>query len=1125
MGSGQLHFDDGEAGLVVVSKGRVEHTGELVQLVRSVLDAFLGEGVQVGDGLELLRLPICLHSSCDVRLRSVGEGVFDGLQGCDDLGGVGRPFLAIFGEEPFEQHNQQRWKFQLGVEGRRGGRRLLDVLHDESDRAFSHERRPSDDEFVEDDTQRIEVAAWIDELATSLLRREVQRGAGDEARPREGFLHGVVAHETRDAEVEHLDEVLRATLVGQKNIVGFQIAVDYTVCVGLDEGLRHLSDDVAGHRQRERAVASETCAQCFSLQVFHREIQPTIAKSPVFLRPYDVGVPEARAGGHFPFEAVDLFFFMREPGVEDLERHLPVIVVEHRSTEHVAGAAAPEHHFDTESIVEDLPDFLSGSADIASTCHGDGRSVISDPSVRSRVLGSERADRPNSDEQPFRTPPNIPCPGRGVGRCRSPPFRRPESVFYGPEGTPMADGFLVGSLHVSDEDMFADLAAKGEGGREAVATRRRRLVSVDHEDEFGLASADLAEGDLFSTSAVEGVPESALPILVHGQCPRELLVLRVVDIAAQVPASVESGGAGREKDDQGSKGNNANHGWLSVHVLECFWSVCGTTSPVLSPIGAADARLASMSQASEKVLPDLFVLSDLHVGSGVSAKTGLTSRLETFFYDREFSEFVDRVITHAACRKRPCVLVLNGDIIDFLGITATPDEAEQKRLGFNVSRHEERHGMESTPAKDAWKLRHAFKGHPKFFSAIVRLIRAGNRVHVNRGNHDLDMHWPEVREAFFEELLAIAEREYPEVTEEVLRERFEIRPWFYYEPGRVWIEHGHQYEASNSLRYQLNPVIMRRRKGKTEPLLDLPTGSLFVRYIVNRLKLVDPYSTQVSSLEQYLDVISSFNVMDLGRALVVQFPFFIRALKRARVFEVSSMDKGAPLHEARVKELGRKTGLGDRLAAVDAMRQAPMGVTKYTLATEMMRPIVRSILTFLSIAVVAIGVWMFLFSAIFNTSWLADSVLGKASLMAVLAVVTIVGLFLAGTHFARRYRMSGDTSHDKLRDVAGRMAESLEVPVVVMGHSHGVDRRENEKGAVYANSGTWTVVRGPWDMLQPRARQFTFVYVHDEKEVELLRWDPPSHCWEPVTLLEDWEPSRLERLMVEASGKDDRLVR
>ena len=28
--------------------------------------------------------------------------------------------------------------------------------------------------------------------------------------------------------------------------------------------------------------------------------------------------------------------------------------------------------------------------------------------------------------------------------------------------------------------------------------------------------------------------------------------------------------------------------------------------------------------------------------------------------------------------------------------------------------------------------------------------------------------------------------------------RVRFHPWFYYDPGVAWIEHGHQYEASNS---------------------------------------------------------------------------------------------------------------------------------------------------------------------------------------------------------------------------------------------------------------------------------------------------------------------------------------
>lgn len=521
--------------------------------------------------------------------------------------------------------------------------------------------------------------------------------------------------------------------------------------------------------------------------------------------------------------------------------------------------------------------------------------------------------------------------------------------------------------------------------------------------------------------------------------------------------------------------------------------------------------MSSEPNPAGELVPDLFILSDLHLSAGVSPETQRTSRLETFFYDREFANLVDRVIVNASARRRPTILLLNGDIFDFLAVVQVPPAEERARLGLTLTRRERKYGMDSEPAKDAWKMRRIVRGHPEFLSALLRFVACGHVVHLNRGNHDVELFWPEVREAFYEEVTALAAQVQPRLSAEQIRDGVRFHEWFYYEPGRIWVEHGHQYEASNSFRYLLSPTIVKRRSA-AQQTLDLPTGSQFVRYVYNRFKLVDPYSTQVFTLEQYLDIISRYNVVDLAKALLVHFPFFVRALKDARVFELSGVAEAAVVHHRRLDALGRESGLGETLKAVDDFRSRPIGGTKYSLFREMMKPIVRSLLTVVLLALVSIGGWMLLFSLIQNTQWLAESVLGKASLMAVLAVVTIVGLFAGGVWMSRRYQHAHGTLQVDLTGLAERLCDTLGVPIVAFGHSHGVDRRRLAGDRIYANSGTWTVVRGPWDAVRPFGRQFTFLYVH-ERTVEALRWHDAAGRWEPVTFLEDHEPTHFERLL------------
>lgn len=513
--------------------------------------------------------------------------------------------------------------------------------------------------------------------------------------------------------------------------------------------------------------------------------------------------------------------------------------------------------------------------------------------------------------------------------------------------------------------------------------------------------------------------------------------------------------------------------------------------------------------------PDIYVLSDLHLSAGLSRRTGRTSRLETFFYDRPFSNLIDRIIVRASTRTQPTVLVLNGDVFDFLAMIHIPPDEELEALGISVTRRERRYGMTSEPIKSAWKMRQILRGHPVFFAALARFLRAGHRIHVIRGNHDLELYWRAVREAFYEEFVAVVRGEGEEIDEDTVRSGLEFHPWFYYEPGRVWIEHGHQYEASNSLRFLLNPVLAH--SGGDREGLDFPTGSLFVLAVYNRFKLIDPYSAQVFSLEQYLDLISTYNVLDLAKSLLLHFPFFVRMLRHVRIFEISGVAGVSEVHRKRRAELAREHGLEERLERIDALRRVPMGKTKYALFRDMMRPIVRGVLLFGALAILSIALWMLLFMLIQETSFLAETVVGKASLMAVLALLTVLGIFVGGSFFSRRYRSRRDPMHEILPERAARLGEILDVPMVVMGHSHGVDFMSAPtpgKPVRYANSGTWTQVRGPWDTLQPQAHQFTFVHVHGD-ELEVLRWNDAGARWEPVTILEDHEPKGIDRLIQE----------
>lgn len=519
-------------------------------------------------------------------------------------------------------------------------------------------------------------------------------------------------------------------------------------------------------------------------------------------------------------------------------------------------------------------------------------------------------------------------------------------------------------------------------------------------------------------------------------------------------------------------------------------------------------------------MEDLYILSDLHLGEGRSRETLKYSRLEQFFYDQELTNFVDRILVDAMATHTPARLILNGDVFDFLAVTRLPTGEELRRDRMRLHRSEHKFGLSTTAPKSAWKLGRIVAGHPRFFRAILRFAATGHGVTIVRGNHDAELFWDVVRDRFYAEMDALVAAEGLALPPETLRERVTFEPWFYWEPGRIWVEHGHQYEASNSFRFHMNPVLPARYSDAGAPVLDYPTGSLFVRHVYNKIKVVDPYSNYYVSLDQYMGIVGSANFFAMARMLGLHAPFFLRAIRDARFFELHGMEDIAAVHRERVRDEAVRKGVDpETLAAIDALMVEPVGKTKYSLIQEMLRPFARGAATATAIALLSIAGWFVVFTLIQSTGWIATGVLTKAGLMALFAVLTVTGLFFLMMWVHQRVRIgaTADATGDTCFDRAERIAELVDVPLVSMGHTHRPDLRPfRRRPGRFANSGTWILNRSASDSIKPKSRQFTFVRVTG-LEMDVLRWDDACSRWEPVPLLEEYRPSPFERLL----GEDD----
>ncbi|MFA5098541.1 MAG: metallophosphoesterase [Candidatus Margulisiibacteriota bacterium] len=264
----------------------------------------------------------------------------------------------------------------------------------------------------------------------------------------------------------------------------------------------------------------------------------------------------------------------------------------------------------------------------------------------------------------------------------------------------------------------------------------------------------------------------------------------------------------------------------------------------------------------------LLIVSDLHLSSGWDENTKRLSLNEDFFFDQSFQRFLNFYIAKGSREKRRIDLIIAGDFVDLLQVTDKVENekgiALKKLDGEDITQTELDYGLGTSPRKSCWKLKKVIKGHTVFFQELVKFLLADNRVIILPGNHDIEFALPEVQKCLREELLgflpeeeaggpaweAEPERRLDKEEAQILMSRnLCFHPWFYYEPGLLYVEHGHQYDCLNSFDYFLHPLTPAEA---TEKFIYLPVGSFFVRYLFNKLENIFPFADNMKPVTNFI---------------------------------------------------------------------------------------------------------------------------------------------------------------------------------------------------------------------------------------------------------------------------------
>lgn len=292
---------------------------------------------------------------------------------------------------------------------------------------------------------------------------------------------------------------------------------------------------------------------------------------------------------------------------------------------------------------------------------------------------------------------------------------------------------------------------------------------------------------------------------------------------------------------------------------------------------------------------DILIISDLHVGGGMNPG-GIFGGTENFFADASLARMLNHVDEKIAAKgKGSGLLVINGDFVDFLRIISVPDTGEDfqrweaalrsvgmtdrpaEKLRTSITATEKDVGLKTHDFKSIWKLDTALRGHPALFAALAGWIHRNHSLLILKGNHDLEWYWKPVRDslrvALAERLLSVRPRATFDACLKSVCGAVRFIDDACIIDGQIYVEHGHRYDKFSTV--VGGPTW--RRSGKE---LNIPFGSFFNRYLVNKLELVYPFMDNVRPRQNILHILMRDRFFLGLKVLFSYVPFTLRMIPK-----------------------------------------------------------------------------------------------------------------------------------------------------------------------------------------------------------------------------------------------------
>lgn len=508
----------------------------------------------------------------------------------------------------------------------------------------------------------------------------------------------------------------------------------------------------------------------------------------------------------------------------------------------------------------------------------------------------------------------------------------------------------------------------------------------------------------------------------------------------------------------------------------------------------------------------IIVVSDLHMTSGLDQTRGTWSPTEDFFWDDDFAEFLGWYGKNGRT-----TLVINGDMFDFLQVLDIPDSQQARVYNIPDAHLSARFGLRCSEPAAVFQIDRIIQGHRRVFKALAEFLGKGNQVKIIKGNHDVQLFWEGVQERIRERLEALGQ----EGKRRAIRQNLDFLPWFYYVPGLLYVEHGNQYEPATSFENFLHPLLPHDYRG-TGGHIELDLGGIVIRYLSNRMEVVDPLADNYRPLSQYLKsfirhhpLVFLGSLRDAVRYLTkaVGKAYRMKRSRRSAAYREIVRRNAQAIAEEAERFSGRRSSswLHQRLLEIDAVKATPslsVGSEKFlrNLLTGPLRALAWILPLYLVTYIPFASNWLTEFVTSGMTGWgrICIDILFILRLPQIVMglLLVVVALEIRTLQKARNKRKSVlEDPVRRLRTAAAFIADRLDVPFVTFGHTHVEDAQRFGKKSTYLNTGTWISVFSERENLYRNVRQFTFAHFEGEKG-SLLQWDPQRRSARPVIVMD-----------------------